>query len=264
MLFNFQLRDLKLVQPFLDAEELPYLDWFALTDGWYWMESPDGSELLRYTSAALKQWEAEFGPSDLPYVDYYVVRLWEDMLDILPDVLNPVPEPTAVRLEEPSEWLDWLARVEVWMLDQDEADEEPLNLYLQAAGWWSERMLDLSYLDDEPLLVFWRVDDHIHIYWDSLNGEKLVWACDKLHVTMPVEDFRREMKHFHKRMIQEMSERISMVLGQWDDVGIRVEGDELKQEQRARSTWLDEQLHTLPDENWDAVLKTIAQLDQHV
>lgn len=76
--FHFRLRPLADVQLWGDRR----LHWFALTDGWYWIEV-DGHKLFHHPS------NADAGqPSP---VDYYVVRLWEDIQEVLPSVLEPVP-----------------------------------------------------------------------------------------------------------------------------------------------------------------------------
>ncbi len=268
MLFNYQLRPLKDVQPWLDAAEDPFLHWFALTDGWYWLEIDD-KELLKYTDDALKTMEVEFGPTEHSYVDYYAARLWEDLLDVLPQALNPLPQPLIERLEHPMEWVEWLGQVEVWLFDQDEEDEEPFDLYFRAAGWWSARLMDFTYLNDDPLLYVWREKHDIHLYWnsqDSRRDAKPVWQVDDLSFTLPIADFRREVKQYNNQLLQEMSERISELLGSEvaDYEGIDIDPEEIKQEQRARSKWLDEQIDALPSDDWDLTLKAIAVLEQRV
>ena len=59
----------------LDLGDTPSLHWFGLTQGWYWIEAG--------------------GPEPLPYVDYYVVRLWEDLgFRILATVPEAFDHPT--------------------------------------------------------------------------------------------------------------------------------------------------------------------------
>jgi hypothetical protein len=90
MLFNFQLRPIEEVAPW-DQEGEYSLSWFGLTDGWYWLDC-DGHELFRYSDAIIESWKYEGRqPAVPPCVDYQVVRLWGDILQILPDVLSPVP-----------------------------------------------------------------------------------------------------------------------------------------------------------------------------
>lgn len=85
--FRFELRPLAQAHPW--GGDRRTLHWFGLTDGWYWIEL-NGHELLRYSDQTVRRWQAD-GYQDVPYVDYYVVRLWEDLLELLPAVLEPVP-----------------------------------------------------------------------------------------------------------------------------------------------------------------------------
>lgn len=263
MLFNYQLRDLDDIEPWLNEAEEPFLNWFALSDGWYWVEADD-KQILTYTDEALKTLEAEFGPAPHNYVDYYVARLWEDLLDILPQVLNPLPRPLIERLEAPEEWLAWLAQAETWLFDQDEEDEEPFTLYFQAAGWWSARLLDISYMDNEPLLYFWRQQHDIYLYWNSQDAQRdgpAFWNYDPFITSMPIADFRQEMKWFNRRLLQDMSERIAGLLGSEAPDYVQIDAEQLKQEQRDRTHWLAEQMDALPSDDWDATLKAIAALE---
>ena len=103
MLFQFHLRPLEEVEPW--GKDPATLHWFGLSDGWYWWQAGP-QQLFRYTQSALDHWAAE-SPGDskpLPYVDYQVVRPWEDLLDALPDVLAPVPDDLAERFQDPDKW----------------------------------------------------------------------------------------------------------------------------------------------------------------
>jgi hypothetical protein len=77
--FEFALRQLNQIVPWGEPPNLT-LHWFGLTDGSYFVDLGD-THLLEY-SAAL----------DVPvHVEYQVARLHEDLLEMLPDVLAPVP-----------------------------------------------------------------------------------------------------------------------------------------------------------------------------
>ena len=110
--FPFALTPLDRVEPWGGER---HLHWFALTDGRYRMEV-DGHELLD--------------------VDYYLARLWEDLLDWTSDVLEPVPEALAEFVSsDPLHWTD---------PDTDEADE--------ARIWHDSHRLDLGYLRQPPTI----------------------------------------------------------------------------------------------------------------
>jgi hypothetical protein len=82
--FGFDLRPLGDIVPWGKADDLS-LHWFGLTDGWFWIEL-DGHVLLRYSDRCAARFQL-----DRPYVDYQVVRLWEDLITLIPAVLEPVP-----------------------------------------------------------------------------------------------------------------------------------------------------------------------------
>jgi hypothetical protein len=96
MLFNFELRPINEIAPWRpvsapDARtpeylRYPHIGWFQLTDGWYWIETGQG-ELFCYSQAHLEIWKEKYPGhpwTESRYVDYHVVRLWEDLLDMLP------------------------------------------------------------------------------------------------------------------------------------------------------------------------------------
>ncbi|HEY9907288.1 MAG TPA: DUF5984 family protein [Thermosynechococcaceae cyanobacterium] len=90
MLFDFHLRPLEEVMPWGKPPN-SYLSWFVLTDGFYRLQV--GSEFLfNYSDDFAERWAAQsVSVHTRSFVDYYVVRLWEDLLEILPDVLEPLP-----------------------------------------------------------------------------------------------------------------------------------------------------------------------------
>jgi hypothetical protein len=86
--FRFELRPVDEIMPWGDQDRT--LHWFGLTDGWYWIEL-DGQELLCYSGDMLRRWRGEGHEAARPYIDYQVARLWEDLIQIAPAVLEPVP-----------------------------------------------------------------------------------------------------------------------------------------------------------------------------
>lgn len=125
--FGFELTPLAEVGTW--GRETPRLHWFGLTDGWYWIELGE-IRLLRFS--------ADY---EIPYVDYYVVRLWEDLLGLLPAVLEEVPADLVGFLR--SDHLGW---------NEVESDDAEAAIY-----WWSDRYLDLGYLREPPTLCCWRL-----------------------------------------------------------------------------------------------------------
>src|SRR4051794_3484764 len=110
MLVNFSLRSPADITPWSTANGEPTLHWFGHTLGWYWINL-GGAELFRYHDESLAHW-ARTVPGEFrsPYDEYEVARLHEDLLSMLPAVLEPVPPPVAARLHPPDQWRTWLER----------------------------------------------------------------------------------------------------------------------------------------------------------
>lgn len=107
-LFNFELLPIEKIEPWRDADG-PHLHWFGLSDGRYWL-TVDGQDLFRY------QYQQD--ASDVTeYVEYEVVRLWEDVLEIHPSVFDPIPPDMQALVETPERERAWLDAAERW-LDQ--------------------------------------------------------------------------------------------------------------------------------------------------
>lgn len=90
-LFEFDLADIEDIVPWGTAPKQS-LSWFGLTDGVYHMDV-HGKQLFRYSDEIRAHWKFQYSElKDTPFVDYQVVRLWEDLLEMLPDILNPIPD----------------------------------------------------------------------------------------------------------------------------------------------------------------------------
>ncbi len=263
MLFNFQLRPVTAIAPFGSGR--PTLHWFGLSDGWYWLDVA-GAELFRYRQAVVKQ-EEERPPvePDLPYADYYVARLWEDVLDILPAVLDPVPEALALRLDPIERWRDWQERAECWL--ESHENDASWDVYLQACGWWAARRVNVGYLQYAPRTWFWRVGETLHICWDNRNRVRdgqPVWTALLGEETMPIDTFLEEIHDFDTRFISAMAERITVAREHWPRPDILLDVDQLEREQRDRAGWLSRSLGRSappPQAGWNRVLEAIAHIE---
>ncbi len=74
-------------------------------DRWLVLAGPRRHRLFRYDDAYLAQHPMVPSTPDCPYADYYVVRLWEDLLDLLPAVLSPAPNLATTWVSYSSSWL---------------------------------------------------------------------------------------------------------------------------------------------------------------
>jgi hypothetical protein len=104
MLINFTLVHVEKIEPW-GTPENPALRWFGLTDGQYWIQAGN-STLFEYNQPV----QTAGGPQ---YCDYQVVRLHEDLLEMLPYILEPIPPSLAQYLSGDSAEI-WKRTLNLW------------------------------------------------------------------------------------------------------------------------------------------------------
>jgi hypothetical protein len=265
MLFEFHLRPLDKIEPWGTVPDLS-LSWFGLTDSDYRINV--GSEQLFVISeAAMKRLRAKYPDFRGDWVDYYAVRLWEDLFEILPDVFAPIPERFADRLSEPDlSLLDWMSKAFSWWQSLDDAalDAEESD-YLKAVEWLGRRKLDSLYLTEGPNIWFWSTPENVIITWD--NRGLMVdavprWSASSGSFTLPREAFLQEVRDFNARLIDQMRGRVEDVCSSWSRPEIRIDFEQLRAEHGQRALFLDETLaRTAHPENWEDVNDSFDRLD---
>lgn len=267
MLFNFAL--FPLGETIIDELDLDgkhaSLCWYNLTDGWYWIDV--GTEhLFRYTPECLRRWSAnDPRPMHWPYVDYQVARLWEDLLDILPAVLEPLPPALAQRLVAPLVWNEWLVAFQDWTQSREEEDEEEDFDIL--TRWWFERKLDTGYLVEGPQVWLWNDGTHIHLVWD--NCERLlegvaVWTATTGEVLVPVAEFLEEVSAFDHHLMNAMTNRVKAARQHWAQPGYQEELAWLEKEQVQRAGMLAhtlEAMTTRKPTDWEQIMTLLTQAE---
>ncbi|WP_424643315.1 DUF5984 family protein [Embleya sp. AB8] len=218
--FRFELRPVAAVRPW--GDEAPRWGWFILTDGWYWIEV-GGHELLRYAEAeaeASAEAGADGGGAAVPYVDYYVVRLWEDLVDALPRLLEPVPP------------------------DLFELAAGGGTGSAEATSWAEGHTLDMGHLRDAPDLRFRRTvtadADTMTITWTHSTDEDSIafTAPPTGRVTIPTEDFVAAVTAFDRDLFTAMESRVTTLEASGPPEGITLDLPALRHEQQDRQTWL--------------------------
>jgi uncharacterized protein DUF5984 len=276
MLFNFDLRPISEITPWRTVSapdektpeylRHPYIGWFQLTDGWYWIDTGKG-ELFRYSQALVDITNEKYTDRRRmlsPYVDYYVVRMWEDLLDMLPWVLEPIPAHLASAISRDGVWGDWQRQVEAAL--SSSASDEAFDLYYDAARWSGQRRLDSGYLLAGPDILFWNDGADIHIQWDNryrvLEGVS-AWDTILGQITMPVAAFLNEAREFHDRFMRRMADRVAIAQGEWSRPDVALDPD-IGREQVARTHYLQRCLEAgtahEPDD-WDRVFSAIARIE---
>lgn len=257
MLFDFSLRSLEEVQPWGKHPNLT-LSWFGFTEGFYRLQV--GSEFLlnysdKFVTTCAKRFPNLYSGS---FVDYYVVRLWESILDMLPDVLEPLPIELSAPVEEnKATWFSWANNPIYWVRNQPDEDEA-LDTFVLATSWLNTRRLDTAYLQNSPNIWMWSTARSVTISWDNTGivWEGLpVWSATKGHYTTDRNQFLDEVHTFHNRLIAEMAERVDRICGHWNRPEIYIDTEHLKREQQDRAAWLDQALQRSSTfAPWDSIL----------
>ena len=236
MLFNFHLRPVEDVSPFGYENQLS-LHWYGLTDGWYWLRVGH-EELFRYHDASIEKWQAAGETWDHPYVDYHVVRLWEDIQDILPSVLEPIPEAVLRRCDPGQQGWQLLARDEACLEQHDDWDSS-----ITPTTWLGDRQLDAGYLMHPPRIRFWTDGTTLHITWDNRDRQEEgmpIWSTQQGEFSMPLAQFIDEVRTFDERLITAMAERVQSAKSHWPLPGVEIDLDYLEIEHCDRATWMDQ------------------------
>lgn len=220
-------------RPVAEVEQ-PY--WFWLTDGWYDLVIGD-HHLFRAAGG------------DPRGVGYPVARLWEDLIEVAPAVLEEVPAALATRLAAGDRWTAWVERAR----DTDDADD----LWELATTW--QRQLNSGHLAGAPSLDLWCHADRVHIRWHSLprQPDDPAWESPAGDATIDVDAFTDELVRFDRALIGAMPARIETAGG---------DRETLRREQLDRSKWLTDALSVkrTPIPPWDDVLGAIAALEDRI
>jgi hypothetical protein len=243
---HFGLRDLDQVALWGDPNAGLNLHWFGLTDGWYDVQVGE-HHLFRLQG------------DNEPGVDYQVVRLWEDLIDVAPAVLEPVPKALATRLAAGDAWAAWSERA--FDTDDDELRETALS-------WWWNRHLDSGHLRAAPYIGIWRYEDELHIRWRTRfrkDGDPM-WESPAGDALISARQFQDELTRFDHELIEAMQARVEQVAAGWRRPEIRIDIEQLRREQAHRSARLQTAMSTpvARKHTWDDVLAAVAELERRI
>lgn len=243
----------------IDFDVPKYLSgWFWLTYGWYWMATSDGDVPLNHPD-----FNAAFAlPPDLdPHLDYQVARLWMDLEEMLPDILEPLPAELA-RVVASGAWEAWRAAVQAWCEnspDDEGGSESRWDAWYLAAGWWASRHLDMGYLKAPPVFRFWRVSDAVTLTWDTREKRvdgALCWMEAQGALTLPVGTFMDEVEDFRARLDTAMQGRLREV----EALGL-LDAAALASLQKQHDLTLHTEPRPREQTDWNAVLTAIRMLE---
>jgi hypothetical protein len=245
--FRFGLCPVDEVSPWGGAGDRPMLRWFGLTEGWYWIQVGE-YELLRYRQL------------DHPacYVDYYLARLWEDLIVLTPDVLEPVPADLQPFIaSDPTQWVRevWASRGE----GNDEVDPTaPDDPVVTAALWHGGHELDFSYLRNPPRLRLWRSvrgdRDEISVDWRHDDDGEIGFTADPaVRVSVPTADYRQAVAALDQDLMTAMRQRVEDLDLRGGLPGVHIDLAELRRDHDNRTRWRERNLDRTPQTDWDAV-----------
>ncbi len=280
MLFNFQLSPVEDIKPWTTPSRgnEKSLHWFGLTLGRYWLQTGAG-ELFRDSPGLLQHWARTYpGVPNECYVDNQVSRLWEDVLGILPTVLEPVPDDLASYLRPGGAWDSWATwdgwtdRAYEWIAGhQEEAGWDEMlgwDKLDAATRWWSSRRLDAGHLTKPPRLWFWREKEQVRLRWDNrgqLIDGRQVWAGASGQVTLPVAEFVAEVQSFDQRLMRAMAERVDSVRHNWSRPEVRRDWPKLREEHRHRAAQFSKVLAQAPSRtDWDQVRAALTEMEHRL
>lgn len=255
MLINFTLVPVHEVIPWGTPGNLS-LSWFGLTDGQYWLET-GSSTLLEYSQKA-----RSLGCKR--YCDYQVVRLYEDLIDMLPYVLEPVPASLVPYISGETA-IAWQRTFERWCEEnEDRVSEDRYWEVLTAATEWNfKRHLDSMYLSPSADIAIWSDAEGVHIEWD--NREKLIeghtaWTALHGAYKMPRSDFAREVESFHMRLMSQMAGRVNKVAAGALSAEVKIDLAALAKEHEQRLCSLQLASNINPQTDWLKIEQTIREV----
>lgn len=253
-LFQFRLVPIDELLPW--GQEEPFLHWFGLSYGWFWMQAGN-DELFRYSQESIDQICREY-PSykaTLPYEDYQIARYWEDLIEMLPAILSPVPDDLAEEIADAPRWRQWEGAAFDWWEKHD--DDASRDIHEIAMTWWNRRTWQAWHLSNPPNMWLWTVGDNVHIRWDNrsvIRDGVSVWEAQAGEFVLPVTEFRAEVLSFDARFIAGMAERLRQVRGGTLDPKIAIDIEALERGQKECSAWMKDAIdRRLQYFSWDEV-----------
>ena len=262
MLFDFRLRPLDKIE----SGTRGYLSWYWLTDGHYRLKV--GDEFLLNCTEEFRLHCADLHPSfESTLVDYHVVRLWEDVLELLPEILAPVPdELTEFLAAQELTLIDWNRKTHAWLqgLPETEGECPDYQIYDLATNWMSRRRLSLGYLRHSHDIWIWSHGDKVTISWDSRSQNEAgiqVWSCTEGSFSMLRHVFLEELVAFNNDFLSQMKERVDEICKAGGLPGIVIDVGHLEREQKEREAAMEKAFGVAPESlDWNEVLYACRRL----
>lgn len=258
---------------FINTEDIitTGLSWFWLTDGFYWMNI-DNQKLFEHSEEGLRCWEKQGDtyPTEnyQKCMDYQVVRFWEDMIEILPTIVQPVPSEFHNLFSQPIQSLennyelyyDYVEKI------NDTAEYKENNQYFDKPFFFDNHILSTMHIFTSPLIYFWRYiegkEDNIHIVWDftqttTTEDDKQIpmWSATQGHYKLAYDDFMQEFYDFHQRLIDSMEKKIIEIENSPKLQALLRKGYDLRAEHEERKKWIEKEFKKYPNKlDWEDII----------
>jgi hypothetical protein len=237
---RFKLRDIDKITSWGEPGKRQ-LHWFGLTSGGYCIDTPAG-RLFECGGAV----DPDLG---VPWCDYYVVRLFEDLCEIWPDVRDPIPVDIADR------YFAWDAREGERFRDSD--DMELYDKWYEASSWWHARERVSNYLRAAPRCHIWRIGSEFRLHWTAVAP----WLPPRAEFSLPFDYAQQAMAEFVETFLAAMAERVNTIeRNNWQprDGVLDIQG--LVAEHAKREAWAKAALSDVRKTDWDLVRRRLDQL----
>ncbi len=255
MLINFTLVPVEKVHPWGSPGNFS-LSWFGLTDGQFWIRAGE-STLFEYTDHAQVAGTTR-------YCDYQVVRLYEDLMEMLPHILEPLPA-SLFQYISGDTGIAWLESYRLWA--EQNADHLKPDSYWEiidaSTTWIGKRSLDSAYLSPSANIVIWSDTENVYFEWDNrtkiFKGQP-AWTALRGTYKLPRNEFMAEIQSFHFRLMEQMAHRVGQVLSGALAAEINIDLAGLEREQNERCGTLDRVLSSLVQTDWQSVEMAINEI----
>lgn len=255
MLVNFTLLPVEKIQPWGSPGNFS-LSWFGLTDGHYWIQAGE-STLFEYSDHA----QVNGAPR---YCNYQVIRLYEDLMEMLPYILEP--EPTSlVEYLSGDTGIAWHENYRLWFdRNVDHLEPDRCTAIIDASTTWiRKRSLDSAYLSPSASIVIWSDAVNVYFEWDNrtkvFKGQS-AWTALRGSYKLPRSEFMSEIQSFHSRLMEQMALRVGQVLSGAPAPEVCINQAALEMEQKERGGTLNRALSSSVQTDWQSVEMAINEV----
>lgn len=247
-LINFTLKHPDYITPWGEAAETS-MDWFALTDGEYWLDVKKAT-LYEYTTEVLAGTHA----NSSHYVELQIARLLEDLTGIFEAIAEPVPDAFYAIAQSHNYLYRFYEAAQSWFEHASQAPSADVDAcydsYDKAIEWIYSRTLTAAHLTYEPGISFFRNRNNIALVWnaDHLTENNIpVWTAQNGEIEIEYQLFVHEIEDFGSRFFQAMDTQVQIAVEKnWGTTQINKQ--RLIQEQQDRKAAFQQKLSLLKSE----------------